>query len=298
MKPISSVVFPGKISSPDDLLLSVAVSGEPLIKRAEQQERVEQKSISDYSVYLGGSKLDQVPLEHRSIQDFYKALPEIMHHSVILKGCDALEVPVVGVNTHSYQKIRTEVCLTEESSQRALGSITDNELLLLIYKTTLNDKTLSFGLVGHDRDGSRQVIFSFHFTLEFNAKNQLIMITPNWTVDPAFQRQGICKRVSLNILEQIYKYLGSDVCFMDSGDSEHIATVKFYYPLDGYYSGKKMDSLRDVDLRKNIVDPSSVIIGEKTLSKINLTRPRCPQSKINLENLLLQYRFREAFERL
>ncbi|RLV57712.1 hypothetical protein D5018_21110 [Parashewanella curva] len=140
------------------------------------------------------------------------------------------------------------------------------------------------------------IVFSIYFSLNFDSeKDTLRTISLNREVKPQYRKKGVCRTFSLNILGQIYKYLGhrnTKISIL----ATHIATVKFFYPLNPYLNKKTGKSVRDFDPALN--DFHNIIFKRKSTESFEEFRysestnyAQAVHNAIGLELLLLQYRF-------
>lgn len=266
-------------------------------------------------------KLDKASPSESSFKFFLENIGKIFNFESISVESRALTLPLLLPDGRLYERVRTIACSDAKKVQEKILSLSEKELLFVIRysdesyggenifviklclvgkENSIYDENIEEYLCCRDYKNNNASLFGFSFALNLDNHFELNSVEPHRTVRVDMQRKGISNDVSTNILNQIYKFLGNDETTIVSGNSIHIGTVKYFYPLNMFYRKSDGFSIRDINPSTSSLSIDDIIRGEDCLDDFEFypgeNTATCLTNRINLKTLLLQHKLRKVLD--
>ena len=305
---VASIHPLGDIERTDDSVESPFTTGQKFW--SSHATRVEHRNVTILEV-----ELNKAPESKACRRYLFSNLDEILDARRVLP--DSLQTEIVKTKyPNDSKKIQTYVCETEEEVTDLLKSLTIDDCVLIIYKSSgESTELLTLSLITR-RDESyipRQVesiikslvfsemdFFVITFQLDFDANGKLKSIDLNRGVSPMYQKKGICTEISRKVLEVIHSHIGNSETKVYCDSACHIGTVKFFYPLNCFYYKGSKKSARNFFPGSEYMNASDFEKGAHCLDGLSYNPPcvtaSCPDGWVNLKKLLLQYKMKDLLE--
>ena len=229
-------------------------------------------------------------------------------HQNILNGVVLLSLPITLPDGRYFSEIKSFRFFSFEEAEASLNTLDKYTLGLYIIVGKENDFIY---LSMHKNDGAEKNklkidersgmclqhcdFFTMCFDLSYNYMGELYKIPPKRYVNDRFRKHGICTKISLNFLSELYATLGHEGLYFDSSAAVKIATAKFSFPLNAYKLSNET-ALRDIDpttLKTSDIE-KIMYKGENLEADFSQFNPgsdygRSPLERVFLKNLLAQY---------
>ncbi len=268
----------------------------PRIERSKQDESPEiipenktSRLVRSGPVFL----LEKVDKPHATKHYLKSNLRHIFTADNVLNGPYKLFLKTASNIENEFHHTALHVFYQHEEYKKKLSTIDGHGGHLIIYLPPTDENKMTFEFFIN-----KERVFTFSFRFGFSDDAELLTdILMMRSVNVSYRRKGWCTAMSLNILHQIYKHLGTEKTMLTCS-AINIGTVKFHYPLNKYYSAITNAHLRDVDPSFCDVDFHEIVKREENLKdfgfdhSVHETRANCIHDQIQLRKLLMQYDLR------
>ena len=263
---------------------------------------------------------NKIPVENRTRDYFDANIGSLLSSSEILSGCDCLLSSTVFFDGSSKKKIKDFFCQSKREILYIPSLLEKDELAFVVYKRdwTKSDYSITFFMLSNASCEDHVSIitsetylnnpeylesFAIKLDIYFNPDNRLDRIVLLRGVNPKFQRNGICTKVTRNSFKVIDLYLGEQESKVMCCTASHIGTVKFFYPLNKYYHRITGEHLRDLHPVDSLLRISDFTASHDDLSAFfynpNVsTSARCLHESVPLKKLLSQLQLKDILNKL
>ncbi len=312
----------GRICRTQGVILSSNEVSDELPKTPQPEEK---KVLVDFKISHVPSlrcsdvvALERAPNVESSFGFFVENICDILSFERISVNCDALKSPIIVGDDLYPKRVQLIIIFELDGIEKTIKSLSKGELsyvIVVVDNVSGESRELDLVLLLTRNCGSvskeasldllnpihnPNILFSMLFRLKFMISKTLSSVEPHRDVHLDLQRKNICNSVSKNVLEQIYKYLGHDNLEIICGNSLHIGTVKFFYPLNKFYTRSGAVCLRELEPGHTSMPISDIRVGQDKLTDFKYdektTRASCLTSKMILKTLLQQHKLREFLD--